>query len=571
MTENTPPKKLPKGFREVWDALREADERASSRQVLASQLGVSTHTIQRILVDGDVPSFPETRNTRIVHAWVRILTRLAVRLDREPREWIEMAGIAWVDDIPKVSDSALRRASRPKPQRDIVPQLYDPLWDIQDRAKRNMIPHVRIGLVSYGPFSSPLRSLPASFLNVYATRLLGAIEPAWKSGIQFMEDSEIRTELAKSPPTVHLGLGLLETVHRRRRGLDFLPIPGWRVRLSAASIRRRGENRTPPDWTSAISSSNAGSHEFMVLEGDIAHHFLVGQCGIPAEKLLFRSASGPEDLAATFLKEARRQPERWILLVCDEETCRRTTHMLGRTEGFGEEFVVEEIPGAPEECPSYPLSVAFRGGSPAWRDLLRAATELELFANSYRQTAQLYAELMAAGLFRAIPGQLPSPSDLRAIWRPAHFRLASREFQETLCRQLIGSLQGELASKLRAAGDETSGSGIEGRARMLAVGYAGSLIPEEWKPSLVRAHEGEEGGILHCQSCSQSLLDEHNRGVSHRYCRYCADETGHLKPRDEVQHLIAQWFQHWQGDLSDDEAMRRAELYMRALPAWAKN
>ena len=39
----------------------------------------------------------------------------------------------------------------------------------------------------------------------------------------------------------------------------------------------------------------------------------------------------------------------------------------------------------------------------------------------------------------------------------------------------------------------------------------------------------------------------------------------------EVEELIAQWFQHWQGTLSDEEARRRAKLYMRALPAWNRN
>jgi hypothetical protein len=77
--------------------------------------------------------------------------------------------------------------------------------------------------------------------------------------------------------------------------------------------------------------------------------------------------------------------------------------------------------------------------------------------------------------------------------------------------------------------------------------------------------------IVHCQSCSVSLLDEHNAGVSDRYCRYCADEQGQLKPRDEVRRLIARWMGHWQGNLSEEEAMRRADAFMSVMPAWSNN
>jgi hypothetical protein len=75
----------------------------------------------------------------------------------------------------------------------------------------------------------------------------------------------------------------------------------------------------------------------------------------------------------------------------------------------------------------------------------------------------------------------------------------------------------------------------------------------------------------HCRSCSVSLDDAGNRGISDRYCRYCADEEGRLKPRAEVQRLIAAWLADWQGDLPPDEALERAALFMQAMPAWSEN
>jgi hypothetical protein len=38
-----------------------------------------------------------------------------------------------------------------------------------------------------------------------------------------------------------------------------------------------------------------------------------------------------------------------------------------------------------------------------------------------------------------------------------------------------------------------------------------------------------------------------------------------------VQNLIARWFERWREDLTHDEAMRRAGLFMTAMPAWSRN
>ncbi len=43
------------------------------------------------------------------------------------------------------------------------------------------------------------------------------------------------------------------------------------------------------------------------------------------------------------------------------------------------------------------------------------------------------------------------------------------------------------------------------------------------------------------------------------------------RPRQEVQRLIADWIGHWQRGLPNEEALRRASLLMKAMPAWSKN
>jgi hypothetical protein len=58
-------------------------------------------------------------------------------------------------------------------------------------------------------------------------------------------------------------------------------------------------------------------------------------------------------------------------------------------------------------------------------------------------------------------------------------------------------------------------------------------------------------------------------GTSEKYCKYCSDEEGNLRPRQEVQQGIAKWVQSWQEGISEEQAMTRADFFMKAMPAWA--
>lgn len=73
-----------------------------------------------------------------------------------------------------------------------------------------------------------------------------------------------------------------------------------------------------------------------------------------------------------------------------------------------------------------------------------------------------------------------------------------------------------------------------------------------------------------CYSCSAPLDMPDFRGPAEHYCRYCTDEAGNLKPREEIQKGIARWLQSWQPDLDEDKALARAAQYMKAMPAWAE-
>jgi hypothetical protein len=72
-----------------------------------------------------------------------------------------------------------------------------------------------------------------------------------------------------------------------------------------------------------------------------------------------------------------------------------------------------------------------------------------------------------------------------------------------------------------------------------------------------------------CYSCGAPLDMPDFKGPAENYCKYCTDDSGNLKPRDEIKQGIAQWFKGWQPGVDDAVALDRAEYYMQSMPAWA--
>jgi hypothetical protein len=60
------------------------------------------------------------------------------------------------------------------------------------------------------------------------------------------------------------------------------------------------------------------------------------------------------------------------------------------------------------------------------------------------------------------------------------------------------------------------------------------------------------------------------KGPAEDYCKFCTDENGKLKPKEEVLAGVAHWIKSWQPDVDDATARARAEHFMKAMPAWAQ-
>ena len=67
-----------------------------------------------------------------------------------------------------------------------------------------------------------------------------------------------------------------------------------------------------------------------------------------------------------------------------------------------------------------------------------------------------------------------------------------------------------------------------------------------------------------CQSCGMPVAE------GGKYCQYCADENGNLHPRETIKQGLAQWLQQLAGPDAKADFQKRAEYYMKAMPAWAE-
>ena len=80
-----------------------------------------------------------------------------------------------------------------------------------------------------------------------------------------------------------------------------------------------------------------------------------------------------------------------------------------------------------------------------------------------------------------------------------------------------------------------------------------------------------EPKLKFCQSCGMPLDGKMGEEIVENYCHYCADETGKLKPREAVQAGIMEWLKMFAPENSNPNFQKRADSYMKAMPAWAED
>jgi hypothetical protein len=415
-----------------------------------------------------------------------------------------------------------------------------------------------------------------------------------------MHEWDLPGALTTGEPRFGLASGILETVQRRSMGIEFMPIPGCRVRLGAVCVRDRKAPHPVLRWSDVVSP--AGSpYTFFVIEGDVAEHFLRGQCAIPPERLLVRSPDRFTDPVEMFSVEYLHARDKRILLAATEDVCRYAIPTLNALPELAEGYEAVEVVGDPHEFPTYPVCMAWQTQLGEWGKLLVEAQERELFGNSTHRTALLYANLIATAYLRPFEGMIVYGG--RAHWDGplaersakqtregglarspvAHMEQAGEPFQEALCRHLAATLIVGLTAQLAARME--AGAPEENHVRIIEQIQrdVSQLVPDAWAPRFLSALERIAKGTgwgphasaerpgpprVDCLSCSAFLSDGLHGGVSDRYCRFCSDERGQLKPREEVEDLLARWIRQWQQWLPVKQSKERAAAFMEKMPAW---
>lgn len=137
-------------------------------------------------------------------------------------------------------------------------------------------------------------------------------------------------------------------------------------------------------------------------------------------------------------------------------------------------------------------------------------------------------------------------------------------------RDANGRLDDLAGFMLALFGSSSDGNGtVESARRQLEDSLRSYLVSTgATAPGLAGSEELAEGAF--CRSCMSSLLNEHNKGPSDKFCRWCADSEGRLRTADEVRKVLTSWFMHWQPGITREVAASRVRHYMLAMPAWSE-
>jgi len=74
-----------------------------------------------------------------------------------------------------------------------------------------------------------------------------------------------------------------------------------------------------------------------------------------------------------------------------------------------------------------------------------------------------------------------------------------------------------------------------------------------------------------CHSCGVPLDGKMGKEIIENYCHFCADESGKLKPREVVRVGVIEWLKMFAAEDSNPNFEKRADNYLKAMPAWAED
>lgn len=396
----------------------------------ASLAGVSNRTIIRI-ERGNFPESPRPSDAPKLRAAIGVVTRLAIAAGADPVDWLKVAELPCEkSDV----DTARQRFRRRQVADAKLP--YGAIQIIkQNRGK------VLAALFNFGPFVKGERKneFHTSFICRYFSMLCSAIDPSWEPEFEPFESlAEIKRRWDDAPDSFQVVLGgVVQIPGRRILDLDFVPIPGWSIPLTAMQVS--GEEVSWSDIVRGTSSTDHVAIFAAVISGAAGEFFIRGRCHYPPDRIgLLKDMVDMAALVEWLAEKAANNPQHAVVFVADQLVV-RAAYQAQAEQGHTWRLV------APDPfAPTYPLSLAVRRSDLEWRDLIKDVQQIDLFKASATVTAQLYADHITRSTIDEIESHWANLSHIRLTPLPYPAPL----FQQRLCALLHDSFNRN-SSKLR--------------------------------------------------------------------------------------------------------------------------
>lgn len=522
----SPPRKLPTGYRPVWERVSALDRELRSRRLLAHRLGLSTHTLQRLLVRGDVPRLDRDANPRVRRSWIGIVTRLADHFGIDPREWLDGLGVTWTGSVPDVVQAARARPAAVESPAAI--EVRVPGGGALDLAEGTS-----------GGFASRL-----------ATRLVRSVWPDADLRVR-SEAGAILTGVASSTgPT--LEVGRLDTPSARAAGDTLLPIPGLRVRTGVVVV---GPLPLAPTWD-RLTIPGADGCTWRVPRSSPHHDHLRIHDEVRTDAVSVIDGRDVDELADGWT--AAGEPT-W--LVTDALTA---TGVRDRLAGTGTEARLEVL--VDPAAPTFPLAIGVRAAASVGSLLAHAHTDA-LFGSAAHATGRLYADLLTL-LWARCPSGTEGPDGSRAPITLDPFEGASPVFRNGLVTHLVARMALALHPLRFVRGVPRDLAAARREAHFRAWTHARAMVPVAWVDE-VRATAAERDlGERACASCSSSIQPGVNASAAPGLCLHCTDDAGRLRPRPELEAVMTRWLRGALPMLDEATASSRASELLDRGQAW---
>ena len=359
-------------------------EDTSSRTEIAREAGVSVKTITSILdktlelaIAKECAKKKPSRQK--LGGVINSLTRLAKLCHKNPKIWVEEIGIemdAYAKNAIQISEKRIER-------RDLKSGK-----NILDRMREKE--RVDVGILSYGCFSKEIVG-HATFFEEYAKRVIGTIFPRLDINLKVNKNPhDLIQKLVSSKYDVAFGVASM--VEREAKKLKFIPIPGFKIALSAISVRGK-EDLLPEhiDWSYIVNQDNFKEYQAIVIEDESGDIYMRGTCQYTQT---VKISSIEPSLAAQELVKKVQATDLPSILIADHETA---TGIAEEVEKLLDKEVYKVDPLESivfrDQSPRHQISAVTMADHQVWYDLLQRSTT-EIFLTSPDQLITLYSKLI---------------------------------------------------------------------------------------------------------------------------------------------------------------------------------